>query len=149
VIWLAVLLAGNPAADREVTHPSISCWSGQRSWTADGEPPSQTILFRTEGDPLAVSIEHHRDQLRTETELDNDFNFLDYKFAARPAMSARVFLEEPATVLVHFSDGIAPSSLKALRRATGDEILCYLQKRFRQIEVFRADKGYRPVWRAE
>jgi hypothetical protein len=51
-------------------------------------------------------------------------------------------------VLVSVDDLRSITSVAALRRAVGDEILCYLQKRFERIETPSRNGGYQPVWEA-
>ena len=145
LLWLLFADASSLSVD----HPTISCWAGERSWTGPHEPASSTTVFSTEGEPLEVRIEHHRDQIRAGTQLEQDYNFIDYRFPSRPDVSGRVYLSHPETVFVLVRDGEPMNSLAGLRRAAGEEILCYLQKRFQTIEAPNGETGYAPVWQAD
>ena len=137
--------AGQQAQDR-IPHPEVACWIGERTWTVPGEPPSDFVSFDTEGESVAVTIQHNRDQFRDGPAIAQNYNFLDYRFASRPTLHVRVYLDDPSTVLVD-NGGSRIRALADLRAAAGDEILCYLQKRFDAIEAPSDDRGYQPLWR--
>jgi len=130
-----------------VQHPEVPCWTAVRTWTAPGERPSDFVIFRTESEAVAVTIVHNRDHFRDRGAVVQNYNFLDYRFSSRPALRVRVYLDNPSTVFVD-SPGSRIRGLADLRAAAGDEIVCYLQKRFESIEVLSDDHGYRPAWRA-
>jgi hypothetical protein len=148
VIRLFLLAASaGQLPEGSVPHTGVPCWTGERTWSAPGEPPSNFVAFDTERDAVAVNIDHNRDQYRDRGAIAQDYNFLDYRFASRPALYVRVYLDNPSTVLVH--DGTTQiRALADLRAAAGDEIVCYLQKRFEAIETPTENRGYQPVWRA-
>jgi hypothetical protein len=140
------LLSTTDQPDPRVAHPDIPCWTGERTWSAPGEPPSDVTVFEAGRDPPGVTIEHKRDHIRRGANLEQDYNFLDYRFAALPQLRARVYLDEPGRVQVSFEDGRRVRSLAALRRHAGHGAVCYLQKRFRVIEAFHGEAGPRAIW---
>jgi hypothetical protein len=148
MIALLLALALAAPAETGVPHPEVPCWTGEPTWTAPGERPSDMLAFSTrDGAEPAVTIEHHRDEFRRGAEVAESYNFLEYRFPSRPGVQARVYRWSNETVQV--SVGTATiATLAALRAAAGDEIVCYLQKRFEIIEAPSGDRGFQPVWRA-
>ena len=144
--WLLAAAAGQSAA--AVPHPDIPCWTGERSWTGPGEPVSEFVSYDTDAEPLAVTIEHRRDHFRERGGVRENYNFLDYRFPSRPGVRARAYLPFGEAVLVSVDDLRTITSLAALRRVAGDEVVCYLQKRFERIETPSGNRGYQPVWQA-
>lgn len=145
-LFLASAAAQQPP-EASVAHPEVPCWTGERTWTAQGERPSEFVVFDTRGDATGVMIEHNRDHFRERGHVVQDYNFLDYRFLGRPELQVRVYLHDPSTVMVA-AGGASIDTLGELRAAAGDEVVCYLQKRFGVIETLRHDVGYRPLWRA-
>ncbi|HEX8192751.1 MAG TPA: hypothetical protein VF552_07600, partial [Allosphingosinicella sp.] len=74
--WLLAAAAAAGQAPAPVPHPEIPCWTGHRSWTAPGEPPSEFVSYDTEAEALAVTIEHRRDHFRLRGEVQENYNFL-------------------------------------------------------------------------
>ena len=52
--------AETPRRDLTVRHSDIGCWVGERTWTANDEPPSQMVVFRTDGDDEPSRIGYER-----------------------------------------------------------------------------------------
>ena len=143
-----LVLASAAQAEMRIPHPQVPCWIGERTWTAPGERPSAVVAFSTRDDAEpAVTIEHHRDEFRQGAAVAESYNFFEYRFPSRPAVQARVYRWSNETVQVDVGNATIVT-LSALRAAAGDDIVCYLQKRFDVIETFAADRGYQPVWRA-
>ena len=145
--WLVAAVVGQAAA--AVPHPDIPCWTGTRNWTAPGEPPSAFVIWGTAPSPIEVTIEHHRDHIRNRGAVEQDYNFLSYRFPSSAAVDARVYLDNPGTVMVMVRGSGSIRSLARLREAAGADIVCYLQQRFHVIEAWSGNRGYQPVWRAE
>ncbi|MBX3563339.1 MAG: hypothetical protein KF730_02065 [Sphingomonas sp.] len=91
-------------------------------------------------------ITHNRDLLFKGDQVEQDYNFIDYWFGepARPIHARHYLRDERVTVDLPTPEGVS-MSLDQLRAAFPPEILCYLQKRFDQIEV-RTDDGYVELW---
>lgn len=146
VAWLIAVASAQSAG--AIPHPDIPCWAGERTWTAPGEPASDSVVYDTDAESLAVTIEHSRDHFRERGAVQENYNFLDYRFPSRPDVRARVYLPFWEAVLVSVEGERTITSLAALRRAVGDEVICYLQKRFERIETPSGNSGYQPVWEA-
>lgn len=130
-----------------VPHPAVPCWAGQRSWTADGEKPSATIVWGTEDEEQPSRITHNRDQIREGSELVQDYNFIDYWFGSgAERVHARYYLDdERVTVDLPLKQGELLNLAQAEARVPA-KTLCFLQRRFGQIDVL-TDNGYETIWK--
>ncbi len=130
-----------------VPHPSIPCWSGARSWTEPGRPLSNFTTFDTRSDTQPYLITHNRDHIRRGTEVEQDYNFIDYWFGdpANP-VRARYYLRNDESVAVHLpSDASSRFTLEEVRARFPAGVLCYLQRRFSRVDVL-LEGGYRELW---
>ena len=139
-----VLFADGSA--QPVRHPEVPCWSGQRTWTAPGAPPSEMVTYDTEGEAAPFLITHNRDEIRQGAQLQQDYNFIDYWFGnpAFPVRARHYLRADGVSVSLPAGDG-QQWTLEAARSALPPEILCYLQKRFDRIEILVED-GYAELW---
>ena len=94
--WAAIVQ--DPDATR-VPHPSTPCWIGSRSWTDRSEPLSDFVSYDTRADIQPYLITHNRDQFRRGSQLEQDYNFIDYWFGdpASP-IRARYYLRSEESV---------------------------------------------------
>ena len=134
------------APSMTIAHPEVPCWSGERSWTAPGEPISDTVSYDTRGDARPFLITHKRDQLRDGQEVVQDYNFIDYWFGdpASP-LHARHYLRDDGVFVTLPHEAGEKLTLDEVRARFPSDVLCYLQKRFDRIEVLLQD-GYQEIW---
>lgn len=133
------------ASSNLVRHPQISCWMGNRSWTAEGEPLSEFVVYDTDNENLPFRIQHNRDQIRDGDELTQDYNFIDYFFGdpSDPTHARHYLLDDHVSVDLPTASKVI--ALQDARKAFPPDILCYLQKRFPKIKVLVAE-GYKELW---
>ncbi len=95
----------------------------------------------TNDDDLPISIKHQRDTIIIDGKVDQDYRFLTYRFAASEGeIEARAYLDDIWEVSI-----TAPIDLPALP----DDVLAYLQRRFRLIKQLGGPEGYRTLWQVK
>ena len=133
-------------SNEKVQHPWISCWTGERGWTPDGEPQSEFISFDTDNDAEPFRIAHNRDMMFNHGGLEQDYNFIDYFFGdADDPIHARYYLKDDH-VSVDLPKAGRVQTLNDAQSAFPTDALAYLQKRFLRIDVLVAE-GYTEFWR--
>jgi hypothetical protein len=136
------------SGDTSVPHPWWPWWQGQRSWTPEGEPPSDFMMFDTEGDEKPIAIEHNRDMMFSGGQLEQDYNFLDYRFAGgEGGISARAYLYGLSEVSLELG-GAAPQTAQEALALVPEPVLRYLQKRYGTIKVLTR-RGHETLWTQE
>jgi hypothetical protein len=147
VALLALMVAQGAPSPAPVPHPSAPCWTGERSWTAPGSAPSDTIVYDARDVAQPYLITHNRDQIRRGRGLEQDYNFIDYWFGDPGSpIRARYYLRSDESVSVNLpGDAATRLSLAEIRARFPADVLCYLQRRFDRIEVLVAD-GYQELW---
>jgi hypothetical protein len=139
-IWVALLATG-ANAQVAVPHPQIGCWAGES--VAGG---SDFASWSTENDVDPYLITHSRDQIRSNGELEQDYNFIDYWFGEPSSpIQARHYLGDDSVNLILPT---AEISLEQAKAYTPPETVCYLQKRFSRIDIL-TDAGYEEFWSIE
>jgi hypothetical protein len=95
----------------------------------------------TEDDDLPISITHSRDTIVFGGKLEQDYRFLTYRFRV-PAgeIVARVYLDDAWEVSI--TDPMGPVTLP-------DDVMIYLQSRFRVIKQLGGSNGYTTIWRKQ
>jgi hypothetical protein len=95
--------------------------------------------FQTDDDSLPISITHSRDTIMFDGKLEQDYRFLNYRFRSpNGEIVARVYLDDVWEVSI-----AEPVDIVALP----DDVMAYLQKRFRLIKQLGGSDGYRVIWR--
>jgi hypothetical protein len=95
----------------------------------------------TEDDDLPISITHSRDTIVFGGKLEQDYRFLTYRFRV-PAgeIVARVYLDDASEVSI--TEPMGPITLP-------DDVMIYLQSRFRVIKQLGVSNGYTTIWRKQ
>ena len=135
--WLVALMiqaAGStPPTAAPAVHPWIPCWTGEGAGTT---------VFSTDEDEQPVRIVHNRDSIVQGNEVVQDYNFLDYEFEnVGRRLVARTYLFDPLVVYVRTGGETQPQDAAVARPMISDQVLCYLQKRFGEIQVMTTE-GY-------
>ena len=149
--FAALLLAGAQTGPGEgrVRHLHIPCWTGERTWTAEGEPPSAMTVFDTEGEEPPRLIRHDHDMIFNGSEPVQSYNFITYNFDnGDDPFVARAYLDDIDTVSIMFRNAPGPRTIAEARPRIGAGALCYLQKRYRTINVL-VESGYERLRAAE
>ena len=95
----------------------------------------------TADDELPISITHSRDTIVFGGKLAQDYRFLTYRFlGASTDVVARVYLDE--TWEVSITEPMGPVTLP-------DNVMTYLQSRFRVIKQLGGPNGYTTIWRKQ
>jgi hypothetical protein len=95
--------------------------------------------FHTDDDDLPIAITHARDTIVLGGQLEQDYRFLNYRFRGHTGeIVARVYLDDVWEISI-----TEPVDLAALP----DDVMAYLQKRFRVIKQLSGAEGYRVIWR--
>jgi hypothetical protein len=146
LLTASTMMGVGEAAEGQVVHPEVSCWTGLRTWTAANEVPSQTVVYDTAQDVEPFLITHKRDQIRDKDGLVQDYNFIDYWFGqpASPIHARHYLGDNHVYVDVPVAEG-ERLSIETVQAYFPSDVLCYLQKRFDRIEVL-VDGGYRELW---
>jgi hypothetical protein len=97
--------------------------------------------FQTDDDDLPIAITHSRDTIMFGGKLEQDYRFLNYRFrGAVGEIVARVYLDDVWEVSI-----TAPTDVAALP----EDVMAYLQKRFRVIKQLGGSDGYHVIWRQQ
>jgi hypothetical protein len=98
-------------------------------------------LISTTDDDLPISIIHSRDQIVFGGKLEQDYRFLNYRFRAIAGeIVARVYLDDMWEISI--TEPIGPVTLP-------DDVMAYLQARFRVIKQLGGSNGYTVIWRKQ
>lgn len=92
----------------------------------------------TDDDALPVSITHSRDMIIFGGKLEQDYNFLIYRFSGSQGdIQARMYLDtwREVSVFPAVADGMID-----------EPVMAYLQKRFDRIQKFGGPEGYTLLW---
>jgi hypothetical protein len=98
----------------------------------------QDIQIRDEGtddDDLPLSIIHSRDTIIIDGKVDQDYRFINYKFAG--GVEARAYLDDIWEVSI-----LAPADGHAIDAS----VMAYLQRRFNVIKQLGGPEGYTIIW---
>jgi hypothetical protein len=90
----------------------------------------------TDDDDLPLSIVHSRDTIIIDGKVDQDYCFLNYKFAE--GVEARAYLDDIWEVSI-----IAPAD----GRTIDASVMAYLQRRFNVIKQLGGLDGYEIIWK--
>ncbi|ATY33759.1 hypothetical protein [Sphingomonas psychrotolerans] len=126
-------------------HPFVPEWKGERSWSAPGELPSTFVVFEAGDLGAPFRIEHGRDMMFNDGELEQDYNFIDYFFGDPDApIRARHYLhdEHVSVVLPSLPSNVTLAQVGAFFPS---DTLQYLQRRFASVQVLTAE-GYSELW---
>ena len=95
----------------------------------------------TEDDDLPISITHSRDTIVFGGKLKQDYRFLTYRFRG-PAgdIVARVYLDDAWDVSI--TEPVGNVTLP-------DDVMAYLQSRFRVIKQLGGSNGYATIWQKQ
>lgn len=132
--------------DQSIDHPEVPCWKGHREWTEPGKPVSQNHYFDTKDDVEPFEISHDRDTFYEGTELQQDYNFINYLFGdeSDPLYARHYLNSREVSIILPESAGIFESSIEA-QKSISPSVLCYLKKRFSKGSVLLED-GYMNIW---
>jgi hypothetical protein len=95
----------------------------------------------TEDDDLPISITHSRDTIMFGGKLEQDYRFLNYRFPGPSGdIVARVYFDDVWEVSI--TEPMGPQTLP-------DDVMAYLQSRFREIKQLGGPNGYTTIWRKQ
>jgi hypothetical protein len=97
--------------------------------------------FQTDDDDLPLSITHSRDTIVFDGKLEQDYRFLTYRFQGPTGeIIARVYLDDvwDVSITQPMEEALLP-----------ENVMAYLQKRFRVIKQLGGSDGYRVIWRKQ
>jgi hypothetical protein len=127
---------------QSVPHPFIPDWSGERSWTAPGEPLSDFITFQTDGDIEPFRISHDRDMMFDGGALVQDYNFIDYFFGdPKHPICGRHYIGD-SHVSISFAGSVPlEATPQSAASHVPHEVLRYFRRRFPSVSILTAE-GY-------
>ncbi len=109
---------------------------------------SEITIGRPDSDPiLPMEIRHDVDEIIFDGEVEQNYNFLDYRFERQGAhCHARTYLDDVDTVSVNgpFSDRDSEDEIDAPEFF--EDVLSYLKRRFLIIDA-PGDSGYDTIWK--
>jgi hypothetical protein len=99
-----------------------------------------TDMMNTRDDPsLNVVIEHHRDVIAFGGKVQQDYRYLNYKFTHKKGdVEATTYLDDVWNCSITLPLYPAPIS---------DDIMHYLQQRFKVISQLGGSQGYVEIWK--
>jgi hypothetical protein len=145
LVVLIFMQQGQPNLD-QVPHSEINCWTGERVWTSPEDVSSNSVSWRTGDVEQPYSITHNRDLIVDVSGVVQDYNYISYWFGdPDDPIQARYYLgEREVNVIVPMPDVERPT-LNDAQNSLPAEVLCYLQRRFEQVDVL-VDSGYVELW---
>lgn len=114
----------------------------RRGWMGDASMPDNWILTDEPiDDDLPISITHSRDIIVFDGKIEQDYRFLNYRFAGPDGeIVARAYLDDIWTIAV--LEPLFDSPIPA-------PVLAYLQRRFHKVTQLGGAEGYTQIWSEE